>query len=56
MRNILSMDEHSIDEYLGINEQIYNVETIKNPDAADKLYNWMSGKLNFTSQKNFDPS
>lgn len=54
MRNILEMDEPSIDEYLGVNEQIYNVQTIKEPDAADKLYHWMSGTLHFTTQKNFD--
>ena len=54
MRNILRMNENSIDKYLGVNEQIANVKDSKRPDVAEKLYQWMSGTLDFTAEANFN--
>ena len=54
LRNLLSMDEHAIDKYLGINEQIKGVELIKNLPVEEKLYQWFTGTADWTLEKNFN--
>lgn len=56
LRNLLSMNEHAIDKYLGINEQIQGVETIKNRPVEEKLYQWFTGTADWTLEKNFNGS
>jgi len=48
------MNEHAIDKYLGINEQIKSVELIKNLPVEEKLYQWFTGTADWTLEKNFN--
>ena len=55
LRNILRMDEHAIDKYLSVNEQIAGVNRLKRLPTEEKVYQWFTdGVGEWVLEKNFN--
>lgn len=52
-KNMLVMNEDCIDEYLGINEQLDGINHFKNLPFEQRLYQWMTNQMDYSSYHNF---
>jgi hypothetical protein len=53
-RNILKYDFNAIDQILGVDEQINNIEYLRLMRPEDKLYYWLTGSAPFHLKRNFN--